>query len=56
MQLNPLVTFNKNTRKGDPKSLIGSNLKASQLLGFQSNFDIKSGISEYIEWFKLNDI
>ena len=56
MELNPLISFNKNTRVGDPNSLIGSNLKAQQLLGFKPDFDINNGLNEYISWFKLNNI
>tara|TARA_A100001035_G_scaffold278797_1_gene278503 strand:- start:777 stop:1721 length:945 start_codon:yes stop_codon:yes gene_type:complete len=55
MELNPLIQFNQKTRKGDPNSLIGSNLKTKYLLNFKPDFDIKNGLSEYIQWFRKNN-
>tara|TARA_A100001388_G_scaffold193695_1_gene146005 strand:- start:1292 stop:2236 length:945 start_codon:yes stop_codon:yes gene_type:complete len=52
MELNPLIQFNQKTRKGDPNTLIGSNLKTKYLLNFKPDFDIKNGLSEYIQWFR----
>lgn len=56
MELNPLISFNNQTRKGDPISLIGDSFKTQRLLEFKPYYDIENGLTKYIDWFKTNNL
>lgn len=44
------ISFNNKTRNGDPFSLIG-NCQRLNSLGFSSQFPIRIGVSNYVEWY-----
>jgi UDP-glucose 4-epimerase len=51
LNFNLAPIFNNEIHTGNPKSLIGSNEKAIQVLGWKPTIDIKDGLKSYAKWF-----